>query len=65
MERQGAAQNPIPEQILREAFIASKAYVGDHCYLCPEPIKYEDSIRYYGGPFIIHSACLLACFDGI
>ena len=59
MESQGAAKS----RISRDAFLASKSYVDEKCNHCQEPIKYGDEIRYYGGPFIIHSACLKVIFE--
>ncbi len=31
---------------------------GEPCYLCEKPIMKNDEVRYYGGPFIMHSACI-------
>jgi len=63
MNTQDDAKKPsfvIPPAIIREAFIASKMYVGEPCASsnCEEPIKPKDKIRYYGGPFIFHEECL-------
>lgn len=41
----------------REEFV-SRDLLGEQCYLCEKPIKKDQPVRYYGGPFIMHSACI-------
>ncbi len=31
---------------------------GEPCFLCEKPIMKHQDVRYYGGPFIMHSACI-------
>lgn len=36
---------------------------GEPCYLCEKPIKPDQDVRYYGGPYIMHSACVEKLLD--
>ncbi len=61
MERYGAANSASSKTIIlqqRQAFLASKAYVSEPCYLCGMIIGEHSQVQYYGGPFIMHSACI-------
>lgn len=40
------------------SFTASLAYVGEKCYICDKWIKLGEDLRYYGGPYIMHDACI-------
>lgn len=40
----------------KDNFLAT--HTGDICFLCENPIELRQEVRYYGGPYIIHAACL-------
>lgn len=39
-------------------FKAGKIHAGEICHQCDVPIKEDDDVRYYGGPYVMHSACI-------
>ena len=44
-------------------FIAKDNHAGGICFLCEKKIQEGDDIRYYGGPYIMHSACVDKLID--
>lgn len=46
------------EVIFPEDFLAGAYQSGGICYLCEKPIKPDQLIRYHGGPYLMHSACV-------
>lgn len=44
--------------IEQDHFPARETQVGEKCYFCGEPIRLDEDVRYYGGPFLMHAACL-------
>jgi hypothetical protein len=41
-----------------KSFLAKKPWVGTECYVCSQKIQEKDSVRFYGGPFLIHETCI-------
>lgn len=43
---------------MAQGFKAGDSHVGDVCYICDDPIRKDDEVRYYGGPFVMHASCI-------
>lgn len=43
--------------------VAKNSHMGEPCYLCDKRIKKGDDVQYYGGPFVMHSACITRIID--
>ncbi len=46
-----------------EDFKARTDHLGEICFLCDQAIRPDQAIRYYGGPYLMHSACVQALMD--
>lgn len=51
------------EAMTSDDFAAKVMHEGDPCYLCESLIKKDQDIRYYGGPFVMHSSCVDKLLD--
>lgn len=40
------------------SFLATKNHSGEICHLCKKAIQVGENVKFYGGPFLIHVACL-------
>ena len=43
--------------------VATASHVGEGCYLCDEKIQQGQEVRYYSGPFLMHSSCIRKLVD--
>lgn len=58
------AKAPTIEALMNPSeFVAGTAHTGVPCYFCPDPIEVGQKVRYYGGPYIMHSACVQKAID--
>lgn len=49
---------------LGQAFKAIGNFIGQECIYCPEPIKEGEWIRFFGGPYLAHVACIERIING-
>ncbi len=47
----------------RDSFTAGIHYAGESCFLCRQLIRAEEKVRYYGGPFLMHTVCVQKILD--